>query len=162
MSQPIKIQINSLEALERLLGGDAALEIDVRASIAAAFAEKHLRSLAKTFAEAGLTGTVEHWLRDEVAQVVQVRSGQYSTKMESQLKPVYAAALKTEFDRLVSEKAAAMLKDGWAALESKLAARFDELAEHVKHTTAPAIAEDIIEQLAFKKINALLATKEGK
>jgi hypothetical protein len=40
-----KIQINSLEALERLIGGDTELEIEIRNSVAQNFAEKYLKAL---------------------------------------------------------------------------------------------------------------------
>ena len=45
----IKIQINSLEALERLIGGDSELEIDIRNSVVQEFAKKHLKALAQNF-----------------------------------------------------------------------------------------------------------------
>ena len=41
-----KIQINSLEALERLIGNDTELEIEIRNSVIQKFANKHLKSLA--------------------------------------------------------------------------------------------------------------------
>lgn len=41
-----KIQINSLEALERLIGGDSELEIEIRNSVVQQFSKKHLKSLA--------------------------------------------------------------------------------------------------------------------
>lgn len=44
----IKIQINSLEALERLIGGDSEIEIQIRNSIVHEFTNKHLKSLATT------------------------------------------------------------------------------------------------------------------
>lgn len=46
MSTPIKIQINSLEALERLLGGSTDMEIELRQAIAVEFTKKHLKPLA--------------------------------------------------------------------------------------------------------------------
>ncbi len=46
MTNKLTIQINSLEALERLIGGDSQVEIDVRNNIVQAFAEKHLKALA--------------------------------------------------------------------------------------------------------------------
>ena len=45
-----KIQINSLDALERLIGGDTELEIEVRNSVIQKFAEKHLKPLANSSA----------------------------------------------------------------------------------------------------------------
>lgn len=41
-----KIQINSLEALERLIGNDNELEIQVRNNIVQEFAKKHLKAIA--------------------------------------------------------------------------------------------------------------------
>lgn len=48
MSSGIKIQINSLEALERLIGGDTSIEMQIRSSIVQEFTKKHLKSLATT------------------------------------------------------------------------------------------------------------------
>lgn len=42
----VKIQINSLEALERLIGGDTELEIEIRQSVVENFSKKHLGKLA--------------------------------------------------------------------------------------------------------------------
>ena len=41
----IKIQINSLDALERLIGGDNELEIEIRSSVVENFTKKHLNTL---------------------------------------------------------------------------------------------------------------------
>lgn len=50
----IKIQIASLEALERLIGGDSQLEIEIRESVVQNFAKKHLKGVAeaKSFKQA--------------------------------------------------------------------------------------------------------------
>lgn len=42
-----KIQINSLAALERLIGGDTELEMEIRRSVVEAFAKKHLKAVAR-------------------------------------------------------------------------------------------------------------------
>lgn len=41
----VKIQINSMEALERLIGGDADVEFEVRRSVAADFARKYIKGI---------------------------------------------------------------------------------------------------------------------
>jgi hypothetical protein len=43
----IKIQINSLEALERLIGGDSQLELEIRNNIVQEFSKKHLKPIAE-------------------------------------------------------------------------------------------------------------------
>jgi queuine/archaeosine tRNA-ribosyltransferase len=44
----LTLQINNLEALERLIGGDSQIEIDIRNSVVQKFAEKHLKPLANS------------------------------------------------------------------------------------------------------------------
>lgn len=41
----MKIQINSLGALERLIGGDTQIELEIRQNIAEAFAKKYIKNL---------------------------------------------------------------------------------------------------------------------
>jgi hypothetical protein len=44
---PLTLQINSLEALERLIGGDTQMEFDIRQSVVEAFCKKHLKSVTQ-------------------------------------------------------------------------------------------------------------------
>lgn len=44
----IKIQINSLKALERLIGGDSELELDIRKNIVIDFTKRYLKELVTT------------------------------------------------------------------------------------------------------------------
>lgn len=48
MTSRLVLQINSLDALERLIGGDTEVEVELRNNIAAKFCEKHLKQLANT------------------------------------------------------------------------------------------------------------------
>jgi len=55
----VTIQINSVAALERLLGGDDVLAVELRRSVAAEFARRHLETIAKTAVNAELAGAEE-------------------------------------------------------------------------------------------------------
>lgn len=44
----MKIQIASLAALERLIGGDSEIEIEIRQSVVENFSKKHLKALANS------------------------------------------------------------------------------------------------------------------
>lgn len=60
----MKIQINSLEAVERLIGGDTEMEIEVRNSVVQEFAKKHLKAVAET--QLGpMKDAVQNFIRDE-------------------------------------------------------------------------------------------------
>ncbi len=43
------LQINTIQALERLIGGDTALELEIRQNVVEAFAKKHLKGLMSEF-----------------------------------------------------------------------------------------------------------------
>lgn len=47
MKSNLTLQINSLEALERLIGNDNDTEIEIRNSVVQSFAKKHLKPLAE-------------------------------------------------------------------------------------------------------------------
>jgi hypothetical protein len=42
----LTIQINNLEALERLIGGDTEIEVDIRQNVVESFIRKHLKGIA--------------------------------------------------------------------------------------------------------------------
>ena len=58
----MKIQINSLAALERLIGGDSDIEIDIRNSVVQAFSKKHLKNIALKLTQDGLDASVKSFL----------------------------------------------------------------------------------------------------
>lgn len=79
----LTIQINNLEALERLIGGNSEVEIEVRNSVIQKFSEKHLKPLAncepitstlKTIAEAIKIQVIEKCSK-EIATFQQSWSG---------------------------------------------------------------------------------------
>jgi hypothetical protein len=71
-----KIQINSLEALERLIGGDSELEVEMRKSIAYDFTTKHLKALANDPYVMAKMEEARHELRKIVDENVKARIGQ--------------------------------------------------------------------------------------
>ena len=66
----MKLQINSLEALERLIGGDTEIEVDVRNNIVEAFAKKYLKSIVQSANFSGLQSRVLKDLEAEVDAAV--------------------------------------------------------------------------------------------
>ena len=68
-----KIQINSLAALERLIGNDNEIEIEIRNSIVQEFAKKHLKSIAHELD----SGLLNKELKDAV-----LKKDRWSTNMQ--------------------------------------------------------------------------------
>lgn len=71
----VKLQINSLEALERLLGGDSELEIEMRKSIAYDFTTKYLKTLANDPAVQNHMNEARRQLADIVKVAVEKEIG---------------------------------------------------------------------------------------
>jgi len=70
----MKLQINSLEALERLIGGDTSIELELRNNIVQEFTKKHLKGLASAEQKKQLDKVVAD-IRNDVAGVVQTALG---------------------------------------------------------------------------------------
>lgn len=100
-----KIQINSLEALERLIGNDTELEIQVRNTIVQEFAKKHLKAIAN-----------ETSFQNEITVFKQKLQNEFDKRMEESIASVkryyYGGIeavtlhpeIKSAIDRQVREK----------------------------------------------------------
>jgi len=64
----VKIQINSLAALERLLGDDAKMEIEVRQSVVEAFARGFVKNIANADAVAKVIEDLKDFVKREVVE----------------------------------------------------------------------------------------------
>lgn len=116
----VKIQINNLEALERLIGGDTELEIEVRNSVVQSFAEKHLKAIAnsETIQRAvdnvrdkhyktinSIKDSLEKEAKNQLAQAV----GTFKTSwtgaiMDIKLNPSIKEEIENTVNRLVSSR----------------------------------------------------------
>lgn len=60
----VKIQINSLEALERLIGGEEELELELRGSIVQEFAKRYLKGVADDVIINNATHEIRKYVQD--------------------------------------------------------------------------------------------------
>lgn len=67
-----KIQINSLEALERLIGNDTELEIEVRNSVIQNFTKKHLKDLATLELVSNISKAVQQEIKSQFFEDIKV------------------------------------------------------------------------------------------
>lgn len=156
MSQNTKIQINSLAALERLIGGDTALELELRSSVAAAFAEKHLKNLVRETADAGLTDSVRELLdREMLVSVPRPGRGLWSDHTIKVLKPEVRAYLAQTLDELIKEQTRVLLHTAYAQLDDLVKKGFERLTNEVMADLKPRIAESVITQKVREKLASL-------
>lgn len=134
-NKPFTIQINSLEALERLLGGSSQMEVDVRNSIVHAFTKKYLKSIALTEPLARAASEVSRHLQisldAEIAlQVGSIKRTYYSTlesvKPNEEIKTAIQAAARDAVEKLIQ----AAVKEAVAHIDLKAAVN-KTVAAHV-------------------------------
>lgn len=69
-----KIQINSLAALERLIGGDSETELEIRQSVVTEFVKKHLKGIADQqivySAAINLRNSIDEEIRKQIAATI--------------------------------------------------------------------------------------------
>lgn len=96
-SKEMKIQINNLEALERLIGGDTQLEMDIRQNIVEAFTKKHLKSLANS----EVIKQSSKIIQDEIEKVFQ-NSSRYGQVISDKYKEILSNYIKQEIQKFVN------------------------------------------------------------
>jgi len=96
-----KIQLNSLSALERLIGGDTELEVEIRNSVVQEFAKKHLKCIADNEI-ASVEGNIRRSIREQIDSLYGKekygRFGYYYELSEDQNK-----AIRERVDECVNE-----------------------------------------------------------
>ncbi len=103
----LTLQINSLEALEKLIGGDSQVEIDIRNSVVQAFAEKHLKSVTKSYQIENAITVIRASIENEVRAECKRLFGDYSNtwrqdiKLDDRVKIIIREAVSTEIRSIV-------------------------------------------------------------
>ncbi len=106
---PVRLQLN-LPALERLLGGDTQLEVELRQQVVQQFVEKHLKGIVDTEAVQQtltiLRKRIEDSIREQVGTTASDERNYYSTRystVEGKINGVIQEIVKKQLEKLVSE-----------------------------------------------------------
>lgn len=146
----MKIQINSLEALERLIGGDTELEMEVRSSVAENFSKKWLSTLAREF----VTSQLETRYRKELAELFS-KEYDYSEKefrptLTSEGRAIGKDFIKNTFRSLVDEKVREILNEDKDFLEQIV----KDYVAYCVENQLKKLTRELVEEEAKKQIKA--------
>ena len=103
----LTLQINSLEALEKLIGGDTQVELDIRNNIVQAFAEKHLKAVAGTQQVNNAIANIRASIEQEVRAECTRSFGDYSNvwnrqiKLDDKIKSVIKQEVLTQIQSII-------------------------------------------------------------
>jgi hypothetical protein len=87
--QPVKLQINSLEALERLIGNDTDLELQLRQQVAAEFAKKYLKAIVQ-----------DEWFQKWMQSLKEELQKTFANMVKEEIGEVYFSAFGPETVRV--------------------------------------------------------------
>ena len=154
----IKIQINSLEALERLIGNDNELEIEIRNSVVQNFTKKYLKDLAKTELVANIAKAVQNEIKSEFFEDIKTGSWNSTTtvfkkelleKVKEDLKYTAKKELSSVVSEIIEEQKV------YDTIKTKL----DSTVEWITEQLAPQRIESRVEKLVEARLKEKLGLK---
>ena len=135
----IKIQLNSLEALERLIGGDSEIEIEIRNSVAEKFSQKYLKSLAQSLLDSGANSAI----KDVLTKQNYLKEGRsWETKHGPKLRELVSKMIESSTKQIIAEAVTEGMKS-------------NELVQKVNQSLE-AQAKFIADQLTSENLNKRL------
>lgn len=135
----LTLQINSKEALERLIGGDTETEIDIRNSVVQKFAEKHLKPIANSAPITDVIRQIKDQAYKHIEETCAKEIAKFKTSYSSstyiydiKLRPEIESAIKSKIqesiDKLISEKVNAAIEV--YCNEASLTRRINVMMDH--------------------------------
>jgi hypothetical protein len=146
----VKIQINSLEAIERLIGGNSDIEVEIRNNVADGFEKKYLKGLAEAslkrihpwFEE--LRATSLKMIEQEIGRVAAwgsssvTLSSEFKQKIVVQVKQQIEAEVQTAIKQLWVERKDLLMADVQVILKKEIELYAIKLAQ-----SDPALREAV-------------------
>lgn len=154
----MKIQINSLAALERLIGDDKELEVTIKSSIINEFAKNYLKSVANS----EITNTIKDAVMEEVNKtdyfglLKRDRSGWTRNYILSEdAKELIKLQVKREVDYCISDVIEPIRNEVVLLIRSRL----DLMASSVSESIREEVQKETIDKLVQKKLRDLFERK---
>ena len=138
----MRLVIGSLEVLERLIGNDTEIEIEIRQNIADAFAKRYLKSLIQTQSIKDIENEICKGLAYDSNGW---REGEYRKK----IKEICEENIKIIVDDILNN----------TYVYKNIYKMIEDSAEYVKTQLSPSILEERINKLVDKKIKEKLGLK---
>lgn len=142
MKNTIKLQLDS-SALERLIGGDSEVEVEIRNSIAQAFAKRHLKGVIE-----------EKYLEETKKEVCSSLWGFNSNRYE--LKPEIKQKIADEVKKVIREEIKKATEEGYKEIVNELNAeirlRINEIVDWIKGNLNEGKGEEIITKVIKEKL----------
>ncbi|AFF28277.1 gp279 [Sphingomonas phage PAU] len=148
----IKIQINSVEALERLIGGDTQIEIDIRNNIVQEFAKRHLKDIAESETFKGIESSIKNFMTDNFMTKMKYGFNEYEFNEEVLKK--FKSSLLIAGESSLLQAVRDVSED--INFKGRIEGMLNEAARNIEHQLSDAILSKKIDELVDKKIKQKL------
>lgn len=142
----MKVQINNLEALERLLGEDKEITAELKTNVVEAFAKKYIKTVAKEFEQRKFDKIVEEELYN--------RNGWWQAPLNQEVR----AKIRQTIDKQVTDYAEAYVKVLHPTLEEKI----DEIVKNKICSGVDRKIDSLMNGQILKKIQNALGNETTK
>lgn len=150
----LTLQINSLEALEKLIGGDTQVEIDIRNNIVQAFAEKHLKSIASSDEIQKVLTATKLSIHEEARKECLRLFGAYQSNWRYNTVSL-SDDLKSQIKEAVQKEIGSFIENYMAELLSKPELIKEKIERHVKLFTTSIINAELQSKVTSAVQNAI-------
>lgn len=153
-----KIQINSLQALERLIGGDTELELEMRKSIANEFAGKYLKTLFHDRLIEAAANTINAEVTRKFLTVESVKDSKSwhstVTVLNTEGKSIIEKETQRQVNNFIREEVNRLFDVD--ALRTKLKQAIEDAADKIANEVVSSNISKRVDDLANKKIREKL------
>ncbi len=147
----LTLQINSLEALERLIGGNTETEIDIRNSVVQKFAEKHLKPIVNS---APITDVIRQIKDHAYKHIQETCTNEIATFKSSYGCGAYDIKLRPEIEMTIKKKVQDSISQ---VISEKVKAAFDEYYNDARITKRiNLLVDDNIAKIVNEKVKEKL------
>ena len=154
-----KIQINNLEALERLIGGDSETEIEIRNAIVQEFAKKHLKGIATEEYVKLSEEAIKQAIKDEYFIETKSKSAWSNTVLS--FNPKILSKIKEELKLVVKEKVEKIISEiiSIEAAESTIKNKLTRAANDISDRLSDIVLTNKLDKLVEARVKEKLGLK---
>jgi hypothetical protein len=154
-----KIQINSLEALERLIGNDTQLETEIRNNVVQDFAAKHLKAVANSPAVTNAISTMSAALKEQTQKKLTSEIATFTESWSGHISNVkFVPAVQSELERLVRLKIDSEIARAVESAMTTWATDANRTIEQIVEKRVAYLTEQHIRDKVSEKLKSVLKT----
>ena len=156
MNTSVKLQLNSLEALEKLIGGDTQLELELRSSIVQEFTKRHLKALADQAMIQQSIPVINSYIRAEFFNVTKQgysTSSAFKQEVEGHIRLLVERQIQQTVTEIVEESI------GNGNVREQIEQALQKAVRNIEQHLEPDVLKSRLERMVDAKIKDKLGLK---